>query len=147
MAKGGVNYDNGILFCAQGSANHPSGLFKMQATAPYHTGPLLAKYLGRPFNSDNDVVVHPDGSIWFTDPSYGDDQGYRPGPSLPNAVYRFDPATKGIRAVADVTSRSNGIRFLPNFYTLYITNTDQVRGSLIDHSRLASMRDSSLLSD
>lgn len=139
MANGGVNYEDGILFCAQGSASHPSGLFKMQSTPPYHTEPVLTDYLGRPFNSVNDVVVHPDGSIWFTDPSYGHDQGYRPEPSLPNAVYRFDPVTKGIRAVADGIGRPNGICFSPNFHTLYITDTDQVRGSSIDHSRSASM--------
>lgn len=139
MANGGVNYEDSILFCAQGSETHPSGLFKMQATPPYHTEPVLTDYLGRPFNSVNDVVVHPDGSIWFTDPSYGHDQGYRPRPRLPNAVYRFDPATKAIRAVADGIGRPNGICFSPNFCTLYITDTDQVRGPSIDHSRSASM--------
>ncbi|VUC34884.1 unnamed protein product [Clonostachys rosea] len=139
MANGGVNYDGGILFCAQGSANRPSGLFKMQHAPPYHTEPILTDYLGRPFNSVNDVVIHPDGAIWFTDPSYGHDQGYRPKPSLPNAVYRFDPATKSVRAVADGIGRPNGICFSPDFGTVYITDTDQVRGPSTDYSRVASI--------
>ena len=32
---------------------------------------IADKYNGKPLNSPNDVVVHPDGSIWFTDPPYG----------------------------------------------------------------------------
>ncbi|KAF4973494.1 hypothetical protein FSARC_228 [Fusarium sarcochroum] len=139
FANGGVNYKDGILFCAQGSGTSPSGLFHMQASPPYTTKPVLTSYLGTPLNSVNDVVVHYDGSIWFTDPSYGHDQGYRPRPSLPNQVYRYDPATESIRAVADGCGRPNGICFSPDQTTVYITDTDQVRGPWIDHTRAASI--------
>ncbi|KAL7757126.1 hypothetical protein ACKLNR_014119 [Fusarium oxysporum f. sp. zingiberi] len=138
-ANGGVNYEDGILLCAQGSGTSPSGLFHIQASPPYTTKPVLTSYLGKPFNSVNDVVVHEDGSIWFTDPSYGHDQGYRPRPSLPSQVYRYDLATKSIRAVADGFGRPNGICFSPDQKTVYITDTDQVRGAWIDHSRAASI--------
>ncbi|KAL5584344.1 hypothetical protein FOVSG1_013733 [Fusarium oxysporum f. sp. vasinfectum] len=139
FANGGVNYKDGILFCAQGSGISSSGLFHMEASPPYTTKPVLTSYLGKPFNSVNDVVVHDDGSIWFTDPSYGHDQGYRPRPSLPNLVYRYDPATESIRAVADGFGRPNGICFSPDQTTVYITDTDQVRGLWVDHTRAASM--------
>ena len=139
MANGGVNYEDGILICAQGSATHPSGLFKMQTTYPYEAEPVITSYMGRPFNAVNDVVVHRDGSIWFTDPPYGHDQGYRPMPSLPNVVYRYDPATENIRAVADGLGRPNGICFSPDYSTIYITDTDQVRGQSVDYARAASM--------
>lgn len=139
MANGGVNYKGGILFCAQGSALQPSGLFLMQSTPPYSVEPVITSYLGRPFNSVNDVVVHPDGSIWFTDPCYGHDQGYRPKPVLPNLVYRYDPITGSIRAMADGFGRPNGICFSPDFKTVYVTDTDQIRGPDIDCSRNASM--------
>lgn len=139
MANGGVNYQDGILICAQGSATRPSGLFKLHTTYPYETEPVVTSYMGRPFNAVNDVVVHRDGSVWFTDPSYGHDQGYRPKPSLPNAVYRYDPATESIRAVADALGRPNGICFSPDYSTVYITDTDQVRGQSVDYGRAASM--------
>ncbi|KAK7398609.1 hypothetical protein QQX98_012018 [Neonectria punicea] len=139
MANGGVRYDDGILFCAQGSSTRPSGLFKMQASAPFHTEPVLTGYLRTPFNAVNDVVVHQDGSIWFTDPSYGHDQGYRPHPSLPNAVYRYDPASGSIRAVADSFEQPNSICFSPDGTTVYVTDTDQVRGPCVDYGRAASI--------
>lgn len=128
MANGGVNFQGGILFCAQGSATRPSGLFKMEATPPYRTEAVVTSFLGRPFNSVNDVVIHSDGAIWFTDPIYGFEQGYRPRPSLPNQVYRYDPNTRGIRAMADGFGRPNGICFSPDEKTVYITDTDWIHG-------------------
>ncbi|KAF3008215.1 hypothetical protein E8E14_009210 [Neopestalotiopsis sp. 37M] len=140
MANGGVNFQDGILFCAQGSMTAPSGLFRMAGTPPYETVPVLTSFLGRPFNSVNDVVVHSDGSIWFTDPIYGFEQGYRPPPSLPSQVYRYDPASQGIRAIADGFGRPNGLCFSPDEKTLYVTDTDRVHGdgSVVD-SRVSSI--------
>ena len=37
---------------------------------------LADRYDGKRFNSPNDVVVKSDGSVWFTDPSYGIDSDY-----------------------------------------------------------------------
>ncbi|KAI0886898.1 uncharacterized protein GGS22DRAFT_158944 [Annulohypoxylon maeteangense] len=140
MGNGGVNYEDGILFCAQGSMTEPSGLFKMERKAPYTTTPVVTSFLGRPFNSVNDVVVHSDGSIWFTDPIYGFEQGYRPRPSLPNQLYRYDPATRGIRAMADGFSRPNGLCFSPDEKTLYVTDTDRVHGDgSFDSHRVSSI--------
>ena len=36
---------------------------------------LTDSYAGKKYNAPNDVVVHPDGSIWFTDPGYGSNPG------------------------------------------------------------------------
>ncbi len=33
---------------------------------------LADQWKGKPLNAPNDIVVHPDGAIWFTDPGYGD---------------------------------------------------------------------------
>jgi gluconolactonase len=126
MANGGVNYKDGILFCAQGSIDASSGLYYMSSIPPYTTAVLKADFHGRPFNSVNHVVVHTDGSIWFTDPIYGHEQGYRPPPRLPNQVYRFDPETGSIRAMVVGFGRPNGICFSPDEQVVYVTDTDQV---------------------
>jgi gluconolactonase len=140
MGNGGVNYQDGVLFCAQGSLTAPSGLYKMSISPPYQTEEIITSFYGRPFNSVNDVVIHQDGSIWFTDPIYGFEQGYRPKPQLPNQVYRFDPKTNSIRAMADGFGRPNGICFSPEEETVYITDTDWIHGDgSMDGSRASTM--------
>ncbi|CAG8365624.1 unnamed protein product [Penicillium salamii] len=141
MGNGGINYGkNHVLFCAQGSMTEPSGLYRMSTTAPYKSEILKADFHGQPFNSVNDVVIHSDGSIWFTDPIYGFEQGYRPRPSLPNQVYRWCPETWSIRAVADGFGRPNGICFSPDEQVVYITDTDRVHGDgTVDGQRVASI--------
>ncbi|KAF1358544.1 calcium-dependent phosphotriesterase, partial [Lizonia empirigonia] len=94
----------------------------------YSSELLITGFHDRPFNSVNDVAIHSDGSIWFTDPIYGFEQGIRPPPQLPNQVYRFDPKTGGIRAVADGFGRLNGICFSPEEEIYYVTDTDWVHG-------------------
>lgn len=134
LANGGVNYKDGILFCAQGTMTTPGGLAYMPlplnhtSLTSYSAEWLVTSFHSRPFNSPNDVVVHSDGSMWFTDPIYGSEQGIRPSPELPNQVYRFDPKTGGIRAIADGFGRPNGICFSPDEQTCYITDTDWIHG-------------------
>ena len=128
MANGGTNYKDGIIICAQGSLNEPAGLIYMEAKRPHKSITLINNYHSRPFNSPNDVVVHSDGSIWFTDPIYGYEQGFRPKPKLPQLVYRFNPLNGDIRAVADGLGRPNGICFSPDEQTIYITDTDYIHG-------------------
>jgi len=141
MANGGVNYgQDRVLFCAQGSARQPSGLFLMDVDSPHSTELMVAGFHGRPFNSVNDVVVHSDGSVWFTDPIYGYEQGYRPQPCLPNQVYRYEPQTGDIRVMADGFGRPNGICFSPNEKTVYVTDTDWIHGDgTTDDSRPSTM--------
>ncbi|RDW89687.1 hypothetical protein BP6252_01719 [Coleophoma cylindrospora] len=128
LANGGVNYRDGVLFCEQGSLTEPGGLTYMSPTPPYKTESIISNYHGRWFNSVNDVVIHSDGSIWFTDPAYGYEQGIRPVPQLVNQTYRFDPKTGDIRAMDDSITKPNGLCFDPEQKTLYITDTCGVRG-------------------
>jgi gluconolactonase len=121
MANGGVNYQDGILFCDQGNLTQPGGLIYMSIQPPYQTETIVSGFMGVSFNSVNDVVVAKDGAIWFTDPIYGYEQGIRPVPKLPPQIYRFDPSSKNIRAMADGFGRPNGIAFSPNESVLYIT--------------------------
>jgi gluconolactonase len=140
LGNGGINYGAGVLFCAQGSIDAPGGLVYMDASPPFATYTLLDNFHGRQFNSLNDVVLHTDGSIWFTDPIYGFEQGFKPEPQLRSQVYRFDPASGDVRVVADGFGRPNGICFSPDEQTLYITDTDWIHGDgTTDEGRARTM--------
>jgi gluconolactonase len=130
MLNGGTNHpDGGLIFCQQGNLKIPSAVVYMSSTLPYKTYTIINNFNGRPFNSVNDVVVHPDdGSIWFTDPAYGHAGGWRPEPSLPPLVYVFQPKTGEIRVVADGFFRPNGITFSPDCKKCYITDTGAGHG-------------------
>jgi gluconolactonase len=128
--NGGVNYNDGALFCQQGTGNIPPSLVYMDIQPPYKSKAILNNFHGRPFNAINDVVVYPlDGTIWFTDPDYGIIQGLRDEKLLPNQVYCFNPRNGSIRAVADGIRKPNGIAFSHDAKTCYITDTQTYSGT------------------
>ena len=86
---------------------------------------LADAWQGKRLNSPNDVVVKSDGSVWFTDPSYGiltDYEGDRAEPELPCQVYRID-ADGSIELVASDFLKPNGLAFSPDESVLYIADT------------------------
>lgn len=87
---------------------------------------IADKFEGKRLNSPNDIVVHPDGSIWFTDPPYGiggDYEGYKAEKELKEAVYRVDGKTGQISKLTDEVSAANGICFSPDYKRMYIADT------------------------
>jgi gluconolactonase len=87
---------------------------------------LASHYQGKRLNAPNDVTVHSDGGIWFTDPHYGINTDYEGGKQhaeLPATVYRLDPATGALAIVADDFAGPNGICFSPDETLLYIAET------------------------
>lgn len=87
---------------------------------------LADKFDGKPLNAPNDVVVHPDGGIWFSDPGYGALAMYEGGRfpmELKEAVYRIDAKTKKIEKVVDDLYKPNGLCFSPDYKKLYICDT------------------------
>jgi len=88
---------------------------------------LVDRYDGKRLNSPNDVVVKSDGSIWFTDPSYGIDSDYE-GDAMASeigarSVYRLDPVTSRLAIVSDDFVQPNGLAFSPDESLLYIVDT------------------------
>lgn len=88
---------------------------------------LADRFEGKRFNSPNDIVCHSDGSIWFTDPTYGiltDYEGERAEPEMDGShVYRIDPVDGSIARVADDFVQPNGLAFSPDGSLLYISDT------------------------
>ena len=116
---------------------------------------IADNYNGKHLNSPNDVVPHPDGSIWFTDPPYGsqlyegavDAPGGAGNPGhinprlgqpggfvpfkreLPTNVYRWDPSGKlDIVVTEDQVPDPNGICFSPDYKKLYVISTGKGPG-------------------
>jgi gluconolactonase len=88
---------------------------------------LADRYQGKRLNSPNDVVVKSDGSIWFTDPSYGIDSDYE-GDVAPSEigarnVYRIDAASGRVTMVASSFVQPNGIAFSPDESLLYVVDS------------------------
>src|SRR5262249_55878655 len=87
---------------------------------------LADKWMGKPFNAPNDIVVHPDGGIWFSDPGYGSLGNYEGNKGdlvIKEAVYRIDPKTGKIEIATDEMFKPNGLCFSPDYKKLYVTET------------------------
>lgn len=87
---------------------------------------LTDRFEGKRLNAPNDVVVHPDGHIWFTDPGYGilwNYEGAKRPFELPTNVYRLNPDTGEATVVTSDLEKPNGLCFSPDYSKLYISDT------------------------
>ena len=111
-----------LLTCEHGSR---------RVTRTEHDGRLTviaASFEGKKLNSPNDIVCKSDGSIWFTDPSFGilsNYEGNKAEPELPLNVYRWDPSGK-LELVAEGINQPNGLAFSPDESILYIVESRSV---------------------
>jgi gluconolactonase len=111
--------DGRLLVCEQGT---PDSWARISAVDPA-TGDaetVVDALAGLPLNSPNDVVVKSDGTIWFTDPSYGWLQGFKPRPLHGDNVYRYEPASGRLTIVDDSFDKPNGLAFSPDEEVLYV---------------------------
>ena len=122
------NYSNGNTRDRQGRLISCEHLTR-RVTRTEHDGSLtvlLDRFDGKPLNAPNDVVVHSDGAVWFTDPGYGilvSYEGERAEAELPTRVYRLDAATGAVAVVADDLVKPNGLCFSPDESRLYISDS------------------------
>lgn len=94
---------------------------------------LCKKYNGYPLNSPNDVVVKSDGTIWFTDPTYGilsNYEGYKAESEQDhNYVFCLEPESGSLMAVTKGFSQPNGLAFSVDEKTLYIAESGRSHDS------------------
>jgi gluconolactonase len=98
---------------------------------------LMDHYEGKLLNAPNDVVVHSNGSIWFSDPGYGilsNYEGHKAAFELPRNVYRLDPNTGAATVVVGDMRRPNGVCFSPDEKKLYICDTGVTDGPQYPHN-------------
>ncbi|HEX2085912.1 MAG TPA: SMP-30/gluconolactonase/LRE family protein [Solirubrobacteraceae bacterium] len=108
-----------LVVCEQGTFATAARIAKVDPrTGEAET--LVDSCDGAPLNSPNDVVVARDGTLFFTDPSYGHLQGFRPPPQAPDAVYRVRDGVA--ERVAVGFDKPNGIALSPDERTLYVSD-------------------------
>ncbi len=128
MANGmTADQEGNLIICEQGTKSSLAGISRMNVETG-EVDPLVQEWFGLPFNSPNDVVVKSDQSIWFTDPSYGFLQSFKPQPRVGDFVYRFDPDSGALSVVADSFNKPNGLAFSPDESILYINDSGAIQG-------------------
>jgi len=127
-----AGYSNGNTFDYEGrqlSCEH--GGRRVVRYEPNGTVTVIAeKFNGKKLNSPNDLVVHPDGAIWFTDPIYGirgNYEGFKAEQETKEAVYRADPKSGQIDKVTDEVGQPNGVCFSQDYKKLYVADTGTPR--------------------
>lgn len=90
---------------------------------------LASHFQGKALNSPNDIVVRRDGTIWFTDPTYG--RADRVGMARPleldfRAVYRMGPNGEDLTPMRRDFDMPNGLAFSPDERHLYVADTPRM---------------------
>jgi gluconolactonase len=127
------NFANGHTRDRQGrlvSCEHRTR--RVTRTEPDGTIIVLADaYLGKRLNSPNDVVVRSDGTVWFTDPTYGivseDEGGVSEQEQDGRYVFRLDPASGALSVAIDDFVQPNGLAFSPDESWLYVADSSENR--------------------
>lgn len=115
-----LDHDGSVVQCSHGNR-------RIERDRDGVVEPLVEGWDGVRLNSPNDIVVHPDGTIWFTDPPYGiivPREGH-PGEREygDHFVFRFDPATGRTAPVVTDVQEPNGLAFSPDLTRLYVADT------------------------
>lgn len=104
---------------------------------------IADRFEGKRLNSPNDVVVHPDGSIWFTDPIFGISTPYEGNPAeseIAPTIYHVDANNGRITQATDDTTMPNGLCFSPDYSLMYVADRGEIRVFDVEGTRLRNGR-------
>lgn len=119
-----IGSDGKLLLCQHG--NRQVGKMDANLSEPKAEFITIAsEYMGKKFNSPNDLAEHKNGTIYFTDPPYG--MPNRENSELKEldvfGVYKVDTSAV-VTLLVDNLTRPNGIAFNPDFSVCYVTQSD-----------------------
>ena len=118
---------NGLCFDGKGNliacADEKNELWSIDVKSKQVTV-LVKDYQGKLLNAPNDVWVHPEGSIYFTDPMYKREYWTRDPKEQQDGhhVYRLLPDRKTLERVVEDLKQPNGIIGTPDGKTLYVAD-------------------------
>lgn len=122
-----TNDKHHLLLAEQGSFSRLGGIAKLNLfNGHYET--IVNRYHDLPFNSPNKVIETKGGIIYFTDPNYGFNQGFKPKPQLPNALYAFDTRTHQLRQLSIDFLMPHGLAANHHADTLFLGDTAAIDG-------------------
>ncbi len=117
---------NGLFFNAKGQllaccGANGGAMALCIVTKQKEVKPLVERFEDKRFNSPNDLVVHPDGSVYFSDPRY---VGPEPMELDHQSVFRYVPDTGKVQRVTTDIEKPNGVHVSPDGRTLYVAETN-----------------------
>lgn len=118
---------NGLTFDKGGNlwacADEKNELWRISPSGAHVV--VIKEYDGKLLNGPNDIWIHPDGGIYFTDPFYKRDYWIHEGPrQTTQGVYYLDPKSGNLLRVADDLRKPNGIIGTPEGKILYIADIE-----------------------
>ena len=116
-----------LLVAEQGTLTSPAAISRI-ALADGKREVVVDEYQGKPFNSPNKVIESSAGWIYFSDPDYGHNQGFKPTPLLPMAVYAHNSLSGATVRLSTSFAMPHGLALSPGEDRLYVGDTAAIDG-------------------
>lgn len=102
-----------LIICRHGS--HQVGILEDGTIKPF-----IDSFEGKAFNSPNDIVVHPSGKIFFSDPPYGLREGKLNPQKFQPLAGVYARTEENVELICDRYQYPNGVCLSPDAGKLYI---------------------------
>lgn len=116
-----LNQENELLLCQHGDRRIARLDADLKNPQPQFTT-IADTYKGKKFNSPNDLAMDRAGTIYFTDPPYGQPEN-KTGEIGINGVFKVSP-NKVVSLLVDSLAMPNGIGLSPDEQILYINQSN-----------------------